>query len=109
MMIDKKAFSEAAQDTDAFASEYGLEEWIRSNDIDEEAMVWVLQQRALRAAMIIDGIDPRTMSRTESTEVSLRPETEALLPVLQAAVLDGIALGLTVRGRDYGRGKKTRG
>ena len=99
-MIDKKAFSEAAQDADAFAGEYGLDEWLRRHDIDESALLWAVQQRALRAAMAYDGIDFATMPQTGLAQVSLSDEADHWLPILQATVLDGIAIGLTVKGRD---------
>jgi len=49
------------------------------------------------------------MSRTKVTQVSLSDEADHWLPILQAAVLDGIAIGLTVKGRDYGTGKRMKG
>jgi len=107
-MIDKRAFSEAARDSDALAGEHGIEECLRRMDIDEEAIHWCIQQRALRAAMIHDGLDPRLMPMDRPTPVNLSSDAESLLPLLQAAVLDGIVLGMLVRGRDFGIGRKTR-
>jgi len=105
-MIDKAALAEAARNTDAYVEEYGIEQWMRSRDLDPGAVSYVINQRALRAAMIIDGQDPSLLSRTEKTDIQLSERARELMPMLQAVVLDGIAIGMTVKGNEYGKGKK---
>jgi hypothetical protein len=105
-MIDQKAFAEAARHNDAMASEYGIEEWLRKRDIDQAGLLYIIKQRALRAAMIVDGQDPTALSRTEMTTVQLSDRAEEMMEILQAAVLDGIAIGITAKGNDYGQGNK---
>ena len=105
-MIDQKAFAEAARNNDAMASEYGIEEWMRTRDVDVAGLLYIIKQRALRAAMLVDGNDPRTLSRTEETTVQLSDKAEEMMSILQAAVLDGIAIGITVKSNDYGQGDK---
>lgn len=105
-MIDRKALLEAARNNDAMSEEYGIEEWLRRRDIDPAGLIYVVKQRALRSAMLLDGQDPTALSRTEETPVTLSDDAEAMMPILQAAVLDGIAIGVTAKGNDYGLGDK---
>ena len=93
-MIDKDALAEAARYNDAAVEEHGLETWLKQNAIDAAGLFYIIEQRALRAAMLVDGQDPTKMSRTEMTTVNLSPQVKKLLPYFQAAVLDGIAIGI---------------
>ena len=93
-MIDQ--FKEAARYVDAGVEEHGLEGWLRLRNVDPDALRYVVGQRALRAAMLHDGIDPTKLSRTEPTSIELSAEAAAMMPLLRAVALDGIATGLTV-------------
>ena len=55
--------------------------------------MYVAGQRALRAAMILDGQDPNVRVKTV---VQLSPQVEKLLPTLAALAMDGISIGLSV-------------
>lgn len=108
-MLDKKAFANAARAADALSGEWGLDQWMIRNDVDADALLWVSEQRALRGALLHDGIDPRSLPQNKPTPVSLSDEATKLMPLLQAAVMDGIAIGITAKGRDFGQGKKMKG
>jgi hypothetical protein len=105
-MITKKNLLEAAAYSDARSEEHGLEEWALQNDIDIDGLMYVARQRALRCAMIMDGQDPRLLSRTEPSDVTLGPEAEAAMTFLTAAVMDGIGIGVSAKKIDYGKGSK---
>ena len=85
-MIGKTAFAEAARNSDALTEEYGLQQTLRRRGIDLAGVMYIAQQRALRAAMIFDGQDPTELSRTETTQVQLSPRAEEVLAVLQAVL-----------------------
>src|SRR6478736_991715 len=106
-MIIKDALLEAARYSDARSEEHGLEEWAAQTDIDLEGLMYVARQRALRAAMMMDGQDPGLLSRTEPTQVTLGEDAEAAMTYLTAAVMDGIGIGVAAsKSNDYGRGKR---
>jgi hypothetical protein len=44
--------------------------------------------------MVLDGLDPMALSRTEPTAITLGDDAQRLLPMLRAVLLDGIAIGL---------------
>ena len=94
-MIGEMAFAEAARNTDALTAEYGLQETLRRRGIDLAGVMYIAQQRALRAAMIFDGQDPTALSRTETTQVQLSPRAQEVMAILQAVALDGVAIGIT--------------
>ena len=96
-MIGKTAFADAARDADALTEEYGLRETLRRRGIDLAGVMYIAEQRALRAAMILDGQDPTELSRTETTQVQLSPRVQEVMAILQAVALDGVAIGITVK------------
>jgi hypothetical protein len=95
--ITKSELAEAARNTDALTEEYGLQETLRRRGTDLAGVMYIAQQRALRAAMIFDGKDPTGLSRTETTQIQLSPRAEEVLTILQAVALDGVAIGITVK------------
>lgn len=96
-MIDMNAFAEAARNNDAYVEEYGIEAWMERHGIEPEALSYITEQRALRAAMMLSGDDPTKLSRTEMTRVQLSDEAQELMPILQAVALDGIAIGVSAK------------
>lgn len=86
-----------ANDAEVEAPDGSLESWCDAHDVSVEDLAYVANQRALRAAMIIDGQDPRTLSRTEFTSVGLSVEAQELLLPLGATWLDGFAAGRVAR------------
>jgi hypothetical protein len=87
----------SARYMDALSDEYEGEGqgWVNALlDVDYEGMYYIASQRALRAAMILDGQDPTALSRTEKTPVKLSPEVERLMTALTALSMDGITIGL---------------
>ena len=97
MTIIKSAFAEAARDTDALTEEYGLQETLRRLGIDLTGVMYIAEQRTLRAAMIFDAHDPTDLSRTETTQVQLSPRAQEVMAILHAVALDGVAIGITVK------------
>ena len=95
--ITKSEIAEAARNADALTEEYGLQETLRRRGIDLAGVMYIAEQRALRAAMIFDGQDPTELSRTETTQVQLSPRAEEVMAILQAVALDGVAIGITVK------------
>lgn len=96
-MIDRKQFAESARYMDAQAEELGFEGFVAAKGVDLPGLLYIAEQRALRAAMMADGQDPTKLSRTQLTAVNLSPGARQLMPILQAAVMDGIFIGLGVR------------
>ena len=72
-MITKSELADAARYTDALTEEYGLQETMRRQGIDLAGVMYIAEERALRAAMIFDSQDPTELSRTETTQVQLSP------------------------------------
>ena len=95
--ITKSELAEAARNTDALTEEYGLQETLRRRGIDLAGVMYIAEQRALRAAMLFDGQDPTELSRTETTQVQLSPRAQEVMAILQAVALDGVAIGITVK------------
>jgi hypothetical protein len=96
-MIGQDDLAVSARYMDALSDEYEMGDmgWVnRLLNVDFEGMQYVAEQRALRAAMLLDGQDPRKLSRTEKTMVSLSPEINALMPHLTALCIDGIGIGI---------------
>ena len=96
-MITKSELADAARYTDALTEEYGLQETMRRQGIDLAGVMYIAEERALRAAMIFDGQDPTELSRTETTQVQLSPPAQEVMATLQAVALDGVAIGITVK------------
>lgn len=101
-MITSDALLEAARYSDARTEEHGLEQVIEQAGIDSEALAYVANQRALRAAMILDGQDPRKLSQTEDSSVTLGPEAAKMMSYLGAMFMDGVVVGITVKEIDNG-------
>lgn len=93
-MIDREELAESARYMDALSEEHGFERWAELANIDATGMHYVAGQRALRAAMILDGQDPTKLSRTQKTKVVLSKEVRELLPTLTAVAMDGIGIGI---------------
>ena len=96
-LITKSELAEAARNSDAFTAEYGLQETLRRRGIDLAGVMYIAEQRALRAARIFDGQDPTELSRTETTQVRLSPRAQEVMAILQAVALDGVAIGISVK------------
>jgi hypothetical protein len=104
-MIGVDELAESARYQDALSEEHEFEDYCKLIGVDVEGLQYIANQRALRVAMMIDGIDPRTMSRTEKTPINLSPEAQRLMSHLTALSMDGIAIGLDAgrkRARDIG-------
>jgi predicted acyl esterase len=96
-VIGQDDLAVSARYMDALSDEYeGRDQgWVtRLLDVDYQGMYYIASQRALRAAMILDGQDPSALSRTEKTVINLSPEIEKLMPALTALSMDGITIGL---------------
>ena len=50
--------------------------------------------------MMIDGLDPTKLSRTEKTPVDLSGPVRMILPTLQALAIDGICIGISVKSNE---------
>lgn len=96
-MIGQDDLALSARYMDALSDEYSGDnmDWTnRLLNVDFMGLQYIAAQRALRAAMMLDGQDPRTLSRTEKTAVHLSPEIDRLMPALTALSMDGISIGL---------------
>jgi hypothetical protein len=93
-MISDEDLKEAARYMDALSEEHGFEALMAMMDVDASGLHYVAGQRALRAAMILDGQDPTKMSRTTKTKIHLSKEVRELLPALTALAMDGIGIGV---------------
>ena len=96
-MITKSELADAARYTDALTEEYGLQETMRRQGIDLAGVMYIAEERALRAAMIFDSQDPTELSRTETTQVQLSRRAQEVMAILRAAALDRVAIGITVK------------
>src|SRR4051812_1258651 len=93
-MIGQDQLAESARYMDAMAEEHGFVKWAELSNIDAKAMLYVAEQRALRAAMMMDGQDPRLLSRTEKTNVVLSDRAQELMPHLTGMAMDGMGIGV---------------
>ena len=93
-MIGMEELAESSRYMDAISEERGFDGWCNSMNIDSEALMYVAEQRALRAAMLLDGQDPTLLSRTEKTAITLSERVRDLMPTLTALAMDGIGIGL---------------
>jgi hypothetical protein len=93
-MIGQDQLAESARYMDALSEEHGFDGWAKMSGIDAEGLNYVASQRALRAAMLLDGQDPRKLSRTRKTKVKLSQTIQDLLPALTALSMDGLAIGI---------------
>ena len=101
-MIGRDELAESARYMDALSEEHGFEKWAELQHINPEGLMYVAQQRALRAALLMDGQDPRLLSRTEKTKVTLSPVIRDLLPALSALAMDGMGIGISAGRQDAG-------
>ncbi|MFL5861148.1 MAG: hypothetical protein ACJ780_10245 [Solirubrobacteraceae bacterium] len=93
-MIGKDQIAEACRYLDALSEEgHEFEDLLRERGIDPEGLFYVANQRAIRAAMIATGGDPRTLPRDRMSTVNLSPEAKALLMPLTLAWLDAFVAG----------------
>jgi hypothetical protein len=93
-MINRDELAESARYLDARSEELETLDLIKKDGIDPDGIVYIAEQRALRCAMILDGQDPRLLSRTEKTPVALSPEIKAMMPHLIGLSLDGMLIGI---------------
>ncbi|HWI69517.1 MAG TPA: hypothetical protein VNS88_14280 [Nitrospiraceae bacterium] len=93
-MIGKDELSESARYMDALSEEHGFDKWADLTNVHPDGLMYVAEQRALRAAMLIDGQDPTLLSRTQKTSITLSPEVQKLMPHLTGLSMDGIGIGL---------------
>ena len=101
-MITQDDLAESARYMDALSEEHGFEKWAELQSIDPEGMAYVAQQRALRAAMLLDGQNPSALSRVVKTKVVLSSRVLDLLPALTALAMDGIGIGISAGRQDAG-------
>ena len=81
---------EAARYLDARTEEMGLVEMISSLGLDFEKLMYVVEQRALRGVLVLEGEEANF---TTPTGIELNPRQRAMLFLLQPSVLDGIVIG----------------
>ena len=93
-MIGIGELAESARHQDALSEEHEFEDYCRLIGVEIQGFQYIANQRALRLAMMIDGQDPRKLSRTEKTAINLSPEVRQLMPHLTSLSMDGIAIGI---------------
>jgi hypothetical protein len=98
-MMDRNEIAEAARYADARSEELGLDGWASAYGVELDGLVYVAQQRALRAAMMLEGRNPKDIDQTRLSLVRIQPSTERFMPLLTANWLDGFAAGLTAKDR----------
>lgn len=96
-MIGRDEIAEAARYADARMTELGLPAWMVAYDLDQDGLMYVASQRALRAAMMWEGRDPRELDPSRLSLVRLGAQGERLMPLATANWLDGFAAGYTVK------------
>src|SRR3954454_5480899 len=99
-MIGRDELAESARYSDAMSEEHGFEGWAKHQGIEVDGLHYVAAQRALRAAMLMDGQDPSLLSRTEKTRINLSPHVEVLLPSLTALTMDSLVIGIQTGRQD---------
>lgn len=93
-MIDRARLARAASDADRAVELAGLPAWALARDIELSALMHVAEQRALRSAMLLDGLNPN--DRTTHL-VKLSPGARALMVPFAGVWIDGLAAGLTIK------------
>ena len=93
-MIGQDELSESARYMDALSEEHSFTDLARMMDLDPEGLTYVAEQRALRAAMLMDDQDPTLLSRTEKTAITLPLWLRQLMPTLTTLAMDGIQIGI---------------
>lgn len=104
-MIDRAQLAEAARNADAIAEEIGVPAWAERQGLDPTALHYIAEQRAMRVAyLIIDQGDPTVLQTGFARKLKLSATAESLMPVFMACIVDGFAIGKTVRDVDEGQG-----
>jgi hypothetical protein len=98
-MIGKDQIAEAARYADAGAEEHGLQTYLRGHDIDHEGLMYVANQRALRAVMIERGQSPNV---TRPTPVNLTREELNRMVTYAALFMDGFVVGVSIEQNGVG-------
>lgn len=97
-MIGKNELAEAARynDAEVEGDAESFAHFFTNRSIDLEGMVYVAQQRALRAVMTsFMGVHPSELNQSLSAPLQLvdvPDNLRSLLPVLAASVVDGVAM-----------------
>jgi len=103
MKIGKVEIAAAARKSDKAAKELGsLELVVETMGIDFQGFHYIMDQRAMRAAMLLDGQDPTKMSQAVMTPVRLSERANRMMTVLTAAVIDGFMIGMYLHTRGHG-------
>jgi len=93
-VIGKDELAESARYLDALSDEHELDSVAHMLSLDPEGLMYVAEQRALRAAMLLDGNDPRKLDRTQKTQVTLSEEASSMMPLLTSLMMDGVCIGI---------------
>jgi hypothetical protein len=97
-MIGKDELAEAARYADAQSEELGLPDWCGQHGVDLNGMSEVALQRAIRAAYMYDGGDPRKLPRSGPLfPVKLSPTANRLVPLFATLAMDGMAIGIAAK------------
>lgn len=98
-MLGKDEIAEATRYADARAEELGLPGWCAAYDIELKGLMYVAEQRALRAvALGIDKRPPDTFrDLTARRVIRLSPLAEMLAPLFAATWMDAFAAGFTAK------------
>lgn len=109
-MIDKDLLGEAARFNDAQAEEIGLPAFAEQHGIDLQGLLYLAEQRGLRGILtLVMGVDPATLNMpldAPKVPIDLPENMRALLPLIQAAVVDGICIGVKAAKLDKGDEEK---
>lgn len=95
-MVTKSDIATAARKADDECGRVGLRKWVADRGIDLDGFEYCADQRALRAAMAIEGRDLGRIPPNQARLIRLQPETNALMPVLSATWMDGFACAFTL-------------
>lgn len=94
-MIGRDELYEAARYLDAQSDEgLTLPEITKGLDVEQDGLDATAEQRANRLAMLLDGQDPRKLSKTEVTHVKISADIARLIPLFMSIWLDGCSVGL---------------
>jgi hypothetical protein len=94
-VIGRDEIAEVCRNNDAIAEEHhDLPEFYREYGVDILGLAYVANQRALRAAMILDSQNPNLI---RPKEVHLSTHIQMLLPMFASIFMDGFTAGLIVK------------
>lgn len=97
-MIGKDQIAEATRYADARAEELGLPGWCSAYDISLDGLVYVAEQRALRAvALGIDNLPQTALPTTARRPIRLSSQAAKLTPLFAATWMDAFAAGFTTK------------